>query len=126
MGPIEVDVFVATRGQRARRLVVDMPIEEFQKKEISLRKGHQTKWEKDKLVHQDVVNELWNIQEMEEKPLEMCMDVLLDLGCAKSIIQPRGLNKEAILQSTRQVHLTKDDNRSTKMAKENDVHVELT
>jgi hypothetical protein len=50
----------------------------------------------------------------------------LDLGCAKSIIWPRGRNKEEILQSTRQVHLTKDHNRLTKLAKENDVHVELT
>jgi hypothetical protein len=78
------------------------------------------------LVHQDVVNELWSIQQVEDKPLEMCMDVHLDLGCTKSIIRPRGLNKEEILQSPRQVHLTKDDNRSAKLAKENDVHVELT
>lgn len=63
---------------------------------------------------------------MEDKPLEMCMDVLLDLGHARSITWPRGLNEKEILQSTRQVHLTKDDNRLVEMAKENDVHVELT
>lgn len=77
-------------------LMVDMPTEELQEKEVSPRRGHWTIWEKDKLVHHDVVNELWNIQEVEDKPLEMCMDVFLDLGCPKSIVPPRGLNDEEI------------------------------
>jgi hypothetical protein len=33
---------------------------------------------------------------VEDKPLEMCMDVFLDLGCPKSIVPPRGLNEEEI------------------------------
>ncbi len=36
-------------------------------------KGRQTKWEKDKLVHQDVVRELQRLQEFEDQPLEMQM-----------------------------------------------------
>lgn len=35
--------------------------------------------------HKDVVNELWRIQEVENKPLEMCMDVPLDLQSTKSM-----------------------------------------
>lgn len=53
MAMVEWDqlVFVTTRGQRAKMLVADMPTEEFQEKEVNPRRGHQTKWEKDKLVH---------------------------------------------------------------------------
>ncbi len=46
-----VDVFVTTRRQRARMLVVNMLIEELQEKEVSPRRGCRTIWEKDKLVH---------------------------------------------------------------------------
>jgi len=60
-------------------------IEEPQEKEVSPCKGCWTKWENEKLVHKDVVNELWRIQEVENKPLEMCMDVPLDLQSTKSM-----------------------------------------
>jgi hypothetical protein len=38
---------------------------------------------KEKLIHKDVINELWRIQEVEDRPLEMCMDVLFYLKLAK-------------------------------------------
>jgi hypothetical protein len=47
--------------------------------------------------HKDVVNELWRIQEVENKPLEMCMDVPLDLQSTKSITSLKGLYEENIL-----------------------------
>ncbi len=63
---------------------------------------------------------------MEDRPLEMCMVVPFDLELTKSIIQLKGLNGEELLQSMHQVNLTKDDKRSTKVAKEGGVHVEPT
>jgi hypothetical protein len=62
-----------------------MPVEEPQKKEVSPTKGCRIKWEREELVHKDVVNELYRIQEMEDKPLEMCMDVPFDLELAKLV-----------------------------------------
>jgi hypothetical protein len=53
--------------------------------------------EKEKLIHKDVVNELQIIQEVEDKPLEMCRDVLFDLESTKSITQLKRLNKEELL-----------------------------
>jgi hypothetical protein len=47
-----------------------------------------------KLIHKDVVNELWKIQEVKDKPLEMCKDVPFDLEPTKSIIQPKRLNRK--------------------------------
>ncbi len=76
------------------------------------------------MVHKDVVNELWRIQKMEDKPLEICKDVPFDLEPTKSIIEPRRLNKEGLLQSTCQVDLMKDDKRLAKVTKGSDVHVE--
>jgi hypothetical protein len=35
-----------------------MHVEELPEKEVSPTKGHQIKWEKEKLIHKDVVNEL--------------------------------------------------------------------
>jgi hypothetical protein len=67
------------------------------KKEVSPIKGHQIKWEKEKLIHKDVTNELWKIQEVEDKPLRVCKDVPFDLELAKSIIQLRRWNKEELL-----------------------------
>jgi hypothetical protein len=37
----------------------------------------------EKSIHKDVVNELWIIQEVEDKPLEMCKDVPFDLEPTK-------------------------------------------
>ncbi len=45
-----------------RILKVDMPIEKLLKIEISPTKGRKIKWEKDKLIHKDVINELRRIQ----------------------------------------------------------------
>jgi hypothetical protein len=74
-----------------------MSIEEFQEREVNPTKGRWTKWEKKKLIYTDVVNELWRIQEVENKPLEMCRDVLFDLELAKSIIQLTRLNIKELL-----------------------------
>jgi hypothetical protein len=76
------------------------------------------------LIHKDVINELQIIQEVEDKPLEMRMDVSFDLKSAKLVIQLIGLNGEGLLQLTCQIDLIKDDRRSTKVAKGSDVHVE--
>ncbi len=57
-----VDVCVTTWGQKVRILKVDMPIEKLLKIEISPTKGRKIKWEKDKLIHKDVINELRRIQ----------------------------------------------------------------
>ncbi len=62
---------------------------------------------------------------MENKPLEMCMDVPLDLESTKSITQIKGLNEEKILWLTWWVDLMKDDKRLVEVAKESDVHVKL-
>ncbi len=77
------------------------------------------------MIHKDVVNKLQKIQVENRRP-KICMDVPFDLEPIKSIIQPRGLNGEELLQSMHQVNLMKDDKRSTEMAEEGDVHVELT
>jgi hypothetical protein len=71
-------------------LEADMPTEKLPKREVSPIKGWWIKWEKEKLIHKDVVNELWRIQEVEDRPLKMCKDVPFDLELAKSIIQPKG------------------------------------
>ncbi len=60
---------------------------------------------------------------MEDKPLEMCKDIPFDLELTKSIAQPKGLNREGLLQLTCQVDLVKDDRKSTKVTKGSDVHV---
>jgi len=70
----------------------DMPTKKLPKKKVNPTKGCQIKQEKDKCIHKDVINELQKIQEMEDKPLEMCMDVPFDLETAKSITQLRRLN----------------------------------
>jgi hypothetical protein len=70
-----MDVCVTTRGQRARMPEVDMLAKKLIEIEVSPNKGCQVKWEKEKSIHKDVVNELLKIQEVEDKPLEMCMDV---------------------------------------------------
>ncbi len=70
---------------------------ELQKKEVSPTKRHWIKWEKDKMIHKDVVDELHIIQEVEDKPLEMCMDVLFDLKLARLITPSTGLNGEGLL-----------------------------
>jgi hypothetical protein len=82
--------------------------------------------EKEKLIHKDVVNELQIMQEVEDKPLEMCRDVSFDLESAKSIIQLRRLNREELLQLMHQIDLMKDDKRPTEVTKEGDVHVKPT
>ncbi len=74
-----------------------MHVEELPNKEINPTKGRWIKLEKEKLIHKDVVNELKIIQEVEDKPLEMCRDVLFDLESTKSITQLRRLNKEELL-----------------------------
>jgi hypothetical protein len=63
MGPTVADVCVTTRGQIARMPKADMHVEKLWKREVSSNtKGHQIKWEKEKLIHNDVVNELWKMQ----------------------------------------------------------------
>jgi hypothetical protein len=39
-------------------LEVDMLVEELPKRKFSPTKGHRIKWEKEKLIHKDVFNEL--------------------------------------------------------------------
>jgi hypothetical protein len=63
---------------------------------------------------------------VENKPLEMCMDVPFGLESAKSIIQLKRLNRKKLLQSMRQTDLMKDDKRLIEVAKEGDVHVKPT
>jgi hypothetical protein len=53
---------------------------------------------------------------VEDKPLEICMDIPFDLKPAK-------LNEEGLLQSTCQIDLMKDAKRSARVAKGSDVHV---
>jgi hypothetical protein len=76
------------------------------------------------LIHKDVINELKRIQEVEDRPLEMCMDVPFDLKPIKLITQLIGLNGKGLLQLARHINLMKDGKRSSKITKENDVHVE--
>ncbi len=57
-----VNVCVTTRRQRVRILEADMHAEGLLEKEVSPTKGHRIKWEKDKLIQKDVVNELQRIQ----------------------------------------------------------------
>jgi len=52
-----MDVCVTTRGQRARMLKADMPTEKLPKREVSPTKGRRIKWEKEKLIHEHVVND---------------------------------------------------------------------
>jgi len=80
-----VDVCVTTRGQRARMPEADMLAKELLEIEVSPTKGCQIKWEKEKSIHKDVINELRKIQEVEDRPLEMFMDVPFDLKLAKLI-----------------------------------------
>ncbi len=61
---------------------------------------------------------------MEDRPVEMCKDVPFDLERAKSIIQPRRLNRKGLLSSTHQVDLMKNDKKSSEITKGSDVHVE--
>ncbi len=75
----------------------DTPTKKLPKREVSPTRGWRIKWEKEKLIHKDVVNELWRIQEVEDRPLEMCMDVPFDLEPTKSIIQPKRLNEKGLL-----------------------------
>jgi hypothetical protein len=72
-------------------------LKKLPKRKVNPTKGHRIKWEKEKLIHKDVDNELRRIQEMEDTPLEMCMDVPFDLEPAKSITQLKGLNGEELL-----------------------------
>jgi hypothetical protein len=92
-----MDVCVTTRGQRARIPKANMLAKKLPEIEVSPTKGCQIKWEKEKLIHKDVINELQKIQEVEDRPLEMCMDIPFDLKLAKLIIQPTRLNKEGLL-----------------------------
>jgi hypothetical protein len=64
-------------GQRASMLV-DEPLE----RGLSLTKGWQTKWEKEKKVHLDVIKELQKIEEFEDRPIEIKV-LLVDLELAK-------------------------------------------
>jgi hypothetical protein len=48
-----------------------MPIEEPPKREVNPIRGQQTKWEKEKKVHLDVVKELHKIQNFEKKAIEV-------------------------------------------------------
>jgi len=58
-----------------------MPKEEKpQGREVSPIRGQQTKWEKEKLVHQDVVRELQRLQKFEDQPLEIWKYVDLELN----------------------------------------------
>ncbi len=49
-----LDVFVTTRGQKARMQEEEEP----QEREANRTRGQRTKWEKEKFVHQDVIREL--------------------------------------------------------------------
>jgi hypothetical protein len=42
-------------------LDVDMLVEKLPKIKVNPTKGHRIKWGKEKLIHKDVVNELWRI-----------------------------------------------------------------
>ncbi len=57
---------VTTRGQKANMLVQE-PLE----KKVIPTSGRQTKWEKEKKVHLDVVEELQKIQEFEDRTIEI-------------------------------------------------------
>jgi hypothetical protein len=78
-------------------LEANMLAKELPKRKVSPTKGRRIKWEKEKLIHKDVVNELWRIQEMEDRPLKMCMGIPFDLEPAKSITQLKGLDGEELL-----------------------------
>jgi hypothetical protein len=77
-----MDVCVTTKGQGPRMPKANMRAKELLEREVYLTKGHQIKWEKEKLIHKDVINKLHRIQ-VEYKPLEMCMDVSYDLKSSK-------------------------------------------
>jgi hypothetical protein len=53
-----VDVCVSTKGHKARMPEVDMLAKELLKREVSPTKGQRIKWEKEIMIHKDVVNEL--------------------------------------------------------------------
>ncbi len=67
--------------------------EEPQEREVSPTRGKRTKWEKDKLVHQDVVKELQRLQEFEDQPSEMQKYV-------DDKYQLKGLEEELPLETT--------------------------
>jgi len=74
-----------------------MPKEEKrQGREVSPIRRQQTKWEKEKLVHQDVVRELQRLQKFEDQPLEMWKYVDLELNKYQS----KGLEEELPLEMT--------------------------
>ncbi len=77
-----MDVCVTTRGQGPRMPKANICAKELLEREVYLTKGRQIKWEKEKLIHKDVINKLHRIQ-VEYKPLEMCMDVSYDLESSK-------------------------------------------
>ncbi len=77
-----VDVCVTTQGQRASMLVEEPP-----EREVSPTRGRETKWEKEKKVHLDVVDELQKIQKFENRPIEVEM-LLADLEPTKLFTQP--------------------------------------
>jgi hypothetical protein len=54
-----VDVCVTTRKSEDAR--GQYASKKLPKRRIKPTKGHRIKWEKEKLVHKDVVNELWRI-----------------------------------------------------------------
>jgi len=61
-----VDVCVTTQGQRASMLV-----EEPLAREVNPTRGRRTKWEKEKKVHLDVVEEQQKIQKFEDRPIKV-------------------------------------------------------
>jgi hypothetical protein len=68
-----------------------MPIEEPSHREVSPTRGQQTKWEKEKKVHLDVIKELQKIQKFEDRHIEV-EALLVDLELAKLFTHLEGLN----------------------------------
>ncbi len=60
-------------------------------KEVNPTKGGQTKWEKEKKVHLDIVEDLQKIQKFEGRPIEV-KALHIDLEPTKLFIQTKGLN----------------------------------
>ncbi len=80
-----------------------MLVEEPLAREVNPTRGHQTKWEKEKKVHLDVVEELQKIQKFEDRPIKV--EILpTNLEPAKLFTWLGGLNEEMPLGTTKWQH----------------------
>jgi hypothetical protein len=99
-----------------------MLVEEPPHRKVGPTWGQRTKWEKEKKVHLDVVEELQKIQKFEDKPIEVEV-LLVDLESTKFFTQLGRLNGEVPLEMTKKVNLPSGHKGSVELTNQ---YVELT